>query len=251
MGRRIGSGGRAEISVDGGMMRQARSDRGWTQAELARRAGISRATVSLIEGRGQRVTDHLANSLAAALDMSSPALSGGAVLATPTPFAIEVAATNAVGTLHAVTTALASLGLDIRALETSSDARAGSMKVSVHAARDIGVGALANRLANLPGVTDVRLTCFFLTPRTGPTVPRDGQIALWVSGHDRSGFVRDVAEVAQRLGMNMERVAVWVERDVAHVWFTSSPFDASTGETLKRDLARISGFETLCITVPE
>jgi putative transcriptional regulator len=51
-------------------LREARDARGWTQAELAARVGVSRKTVNTVENRVFTPSATLAIKLAAALDLS-------------------------------------------------------------------------------------------------------------------------------------------------------------------------------------
>lgn len=57
-------------------VRRYRAERGWTQAELARRAGVSRGTVSRIELALERPLGRTARSLAAALGVEVERLLG-------------------------------------------------------------------------------------------------------------------------------------------------------------------------------
>ena len=50
-------------------VKEAREMHGWTQEELARRAGVRRATISSLEGRRQRVNLSVLEKVATALGM--------------------------------------------------------------------------------------------------------------------------------------------------------------------------------------
>lgn len=51
-------------------LREARDSKGWTQAELAARVGVSRKTINTVENRVFTPSATLAIKLAAALDLS-------------------------------------------------------------------------------------------------------------------------------------------------------------------------------------
>lgn len=55
-------------------VKRAREERGWTQAQLAKRLGVSQGYVSLLESGRRPVSDRLAPSLRRALELSAAAL---------------------------------------------------------------------------------------------------------------------------------------------------------------------------------
>lgn len=55
-------------------LRQARADRGWTQAELAERVGVSRKTINTVENGVFVPSTTLALKLARAMEMTVEAL---------------------------------------------------------------------------------------------------------------------------------------------------------------------------------
>lgn len=59
----------------GNRVREVRKQRGWTQSQLAERAGLNRTTLAMIEIRGATTTDSLA-SLAVALNVRTDYLIG-------------------------------------------------------------------------------------------------------------------------------------------------------------------------------
>lgn len=81
--------------MTGTEVREARTERGWRQAELAQRLGVSQGYVSLLEGSRRPVPRHLAPKLAKVLHMPASSLP---VESPATPLGSEAAA-RALGSL--------------------------------------------------------------------------------------------------------------------------------------------------------
>lgn len=203
-------------------MREARGNAGWTQAELARRAGLSRAQVSAIETGRSVPSVAAALALGRALATSVERLFGPVPSEEAPPWAWHPGRSGArfwLGEVGGSTwrypvepTALGVLphdGVDGAAAARRAERREPAGSTLVLAGCDPAVGLLAARLARDAGV---RLLPFVRSSRRALELLRDGRVA--VAGLHLGRTSEENLAVARSVAgsdLHLLRLALWEE----------------------------------------